>query len=62
MTPKQFKATRKALGMTQAGLAKALDITPRTVRRYEGGATIPRRVELAMAQLRVMAANKTIGL
>ncbi len=33
----EFKRIRVALGLSQAQLAKALRLTERTVRRYEGG-------------------------
>lgn len=38
MTPKQFKAARKKLGLSQSEMADALAIKdPRTIRRYESG-------------------------
>ena len=35
MTPQQFKATRKNLGLSQSALANILNVNPRTVRRWE---------------------------
>ena len=39
MTPAEIKAARKALGLSQSGLAKALRLTngDRTVRNWESG-------------------------
>lgn len=40
MTPADLKAARKALGLSQAGLAEALRLGPngqRTIRRWEAG-------------------------
>ena len=38
MTPKQFKAARRELDLTQNGMAQALGIaSDRTVRRWEAG-------------------------
>jgi DNA-binding transcriptional regulator YiaG len=35
MTPKEFKATRKGLGLSVNQLAAILDVSPVTVRRWE---------------------------
>ena len=52
MTPKQLKAIRKRLGMTQTALAEAIGYTMRQVGKYElGQAGIPRVVELAVEYL-----------
>ena len=37
MTPAQFKALRKKLGMTQTEIAKALEVTQVTVAYWETG-------------------------
>jgi len=37
MTPKQFRVAITALGMTQQGAARFLEMNPRTVRRYALG-------------------------
>lgn len=37
MTPVQFRTARKALGLTQSGMAEALSINKRTVQRAETG-------------------------
>ncbi len=35
MNSKQFKQARRELGLTMAGLARILDVNPRTVRKWE---------------------------
>ena len=35
MTPKEFRILRTALGLTQGAVAQALDVQPRSVRRWE---------------------------
>lgn len=35
MTPKEFKATRKGLGLSVNQLAAILDVSPVTIRRWE---------------------------
>ena len=65
MTHHQFKAARATLGHTQATLSKALDKTPRTIRRYESGeCVVPLTVEMAMAWLKHTRAmkNEVIGM
>lgn len=55
MTPKEMKALRKKLRLTQDDLATKLDVGLATVQRYEQGINqrdeIPRTVELAMLYL-----------
>lgn len=52
MTPKQLKAARTALGLTQAEFAKAFQVSPRAIGGWEQGArngrphTIPAPVAL----------------
>ena len=49
MTPQEFTAARKRLGLTQAKLADRLGVNPRTVRRWEAGdSRIPKAVALAL--------------
>lgn len=55
MKAKQFKLIRKALKLTHATLALALDISPRSISYYENGRPIPEIVALAM---RGLQANK----
>lgn len=48
MTPTQLRRFLEAQELTQVALAKALEIDPRTVRRYVNGESeIPRVIELA---------------
>lgn len=52
MTPKRMKVARAELEMSQADLAKELDINSNTVSRYErGDLEIPRTIELAIEGL-----------
>lgn len=55
MTPADFRTARKALGMTQKQLAKALRMGThgwQTISKWEGdGATIPGPVQVAMEHL-----------
>jgi transcriptional regulator with XRE-family HTH domain len=54
MTAADMRALRKRLGMTQAQLAKALDLTVGSISNYEGARgpyAIPRVVELACRAL-----------
>lgn len=56
MTPADLKATRKALGLTQAALAERLKVTRSTVWRWESGAVPPEHPEilrLALERLRI---------
>lgn len=49
MTPAEFIKARQSIGLSQAQLAKALDLSIRSVSRYETGDNAIRRVvELAM--------------
>ena len=40
MTPTEFKAARRGLGLSQNALAARMGVTGRTIRRWEAG-TIP---------------------
>ena len=49
MTPAEFTAQRKQIGLTQAGLAARLGLTARAIQHYEGGTRpIPVTVTLAL--------------
>ena len=50
MTPKQFKAARRKLGLSQSALAQALGVkSDRTIRRWEDGEwPIKRQTEMAV--------------
>lgn len=55
MTPTEFHAARKRLGMTQPQLAEALGMSTSRIADYERSSdrapTIPRVVELALAAI-----------
>lgn len=54
MTSDQFRARLTALGLSQVGAARALNLDPRTVRRYCSGALpVTRLVELALDGLTI---------
>ncbi len=64
MRAREFKAARARLGLSQAGLAKALGRTRLQVFRYEAGqAKVPTVVILAMEalQARQEAASRPVG-
>ena len=57
MTPAEFTAQRKQIGLTQAGLAARLGLTARAIQHYEGGtlaldAIAARAFRLCCASLR----------
>jgi len=51
MTALDLKKIRERLGMTQVDLAKRLQITWRTVARWEAGSRIPETVRLALLHI-----------
>lgn len=56
MTPKQFKAARKKLGMTQAEIAAVIHVTGRQISNYETGVyAVP---PLVQDMLKIMLANQ----
>ena len=56
MTAAELVAALEELTLTQTALARLLDLSDRTVRRYVAGtAPIPRAVELALASMRARA-------
>lgn len=62
MTAAEFRALRQRLGMTQAQLAEALGLVPRTISSYETGAyEIPRVVELACEALLAAKGRRPLG-
>lgn len=52
MTKDELRQRRKRLDMTQKELARKLDVTPMTIKRWEGGKVeIPRTIELALKEI-----------
>jgi transcriptional regulator with XRE-family HTH domain len=59
MTPTQLRRFLKEQELTQVGLAMALEIDPRTVRRYiNGESEIPKVIELACLGLTTLKEAK----
>jgi DNA-binding XRE family transcriptional regulator len=48
MSPEEYKATRERLGMTQAALAVALDVSRKAINQREQGGTITREAAMAL--------------
>jgi DNA-binding XRE family transcriptional regulator len=51
MTVAEYKATRERLGMTQAALAVALDVSRKAINEREAGGTITREAAMALELL-----------
>jgi DNA-binding XRE family transcriptional regulator len=51
MSPAEYKATRERLGMTQAALAGALDVSRKAINEREAGGTITREAAMALELL-----------
>jgi DNA-binding transcriptional regulator YiaG len=50
MTPREVRAAREALGLTQQALAEALECAPRTVQMWEAGdRNVPGPARVALA-------------
>jgi DNA-binding XRE family transcriptional regulator len=62
MTPPEYKATRERLGMTQAALAVALDVSRKAINEREGGGVIKREVAMALELLELRSSNRTESL
>lgn len=62
MTPDQLRAELARLDLSQVGLARHLEIDPRTIRRYcAGDLDIPGWMPLALKGLGVEMRRKTPG-
>ena len=57
MTASEYKATRERLGMTQAALAVALDVSRKAINQREQGGTITREAAMAIQYLEVTLKN-----
>ena len=51
MTATEYKATRERLGLTQAALAVALDVSRKAINEREAGGTITREAAMALELL-----------
>ncbi len=51
MNATEYKATRERLGMTQAALAVALDVSRKAINEREAGGTITREAAMALELL-----------
>jgi DNA-binding XRE family transcriptional regulator len=51
MTSTEYKATRERLGLTQAALAVALDVSRKAINEREAGGTITREAAMALELL-----------
>ena len=52
MTPAALKSARRAMGLSARGMAEAVGVNPRTVRRWErGDSRIPAAVSILVAQM-----------
>ena len=51
MSPAEYKATRERMGMTQAALAIALDVSRKAINQREQGGTITREASMALELL-----------
>jgi len=59
---RNISAERARKGMSQAELAKHLNVTPVTIRKYESGGDIPSSKLKMMAQLFRVSADYLLGL
>jgi DNA-binding XRE family transcriptional regulator len=58
MSPDEYKATRQRLGMTQAALAVALDVSRKAINEREAGGTITREAAMALELLELRTTPK----
>lgn len=59
---RNISAERARKGMSQAELAKLLNVTPKTVRNYENGGDIPSSKLKAMALIFRVSADYLLGI
>lgn len=58
MSSEEYKATRERLGMTQAALADALDVSRKAINQREAGGTITREAAMALELLELRTTPK----
>ena len=61
MTSEEYKATRERLGMTQAALAEALDVSRKAINQREQGCTITREAAMALELLELRSPKRPRG-
>ena len=59
MTAEEYKATRERLGMTQAALAVALDVSRKAINQREQGGTITREASMALELLELRSPKRS---
>ena len=59
MTATEYKATREGLGMTQAALADALDVSRKAINQREQGGTITREAAMALELLALRSPKRS---
>jgi len=59
MSPEEYKATRERLGMTQAALAVALDVSRKAINEREAGGTITREAAMALELLALRSPKRS---
>lgn len=58
MNANEYKTTRKRLGMTQAALANALDVSRKTINQRESSGTITKEAAMALELLELQRKAK----
>jgi DNA-binding XRE family transcriptional regulator len=58
MDAAEYKTTRKLLGMTQAALADALDVSRKTINQRESSGTITKEAAMALELLELQRRAK----
>lgn len=59
MNATEYKATRERLGMTQAALADALDVSRKAINQREQGGTITREAAMALELLALRSPKRS---
>ena len=59
MTSDEYKATRERLGLTQAALALALDVSRKAINQREQGGTITREAAMALELLALRSPKRS---
>ena len=59
MTSEEYKDTRERLGMTQAALAVAMDVSRKAINQREQGGTITREAAMALELLALRSPNRS---